>query len=319
MGSRRRVLLTVLACLVIPAGFAGLAASADGAHSVSFCQRHPARCSTPSPTPTSATPTATPTPTPVATSSAPVPAPTTSATAGPLLWDDEFDGDLSQWNVRNNDTANGMLERRMAANVTTHDGLLDIQARKENIPGTTQQYTSGYIDTIGKPDHVGQHTQVAIRAKFPTDPNVGKGMWSALWFRNDNGPGEVDLVEAYSNKPDLANAWEAVVITVHQNTDGSGSKKSLVWRFPAGQYPYEVAHDYGVDFEADRLVFSIDGQVVWTPTVATYPWMAAELADTWNMRVNQQISAASTWFYAPDAGTVFPRDMYVDFVRVYAR
>jgi hypothetical protein len=56
------------------------------------------------------------------------------------------------WNVRNNDTANGMLERRMAANVTTHDGqLLDIQARQENIPGTTQQYTSGYVDTIGKP------------------------------------------------------------------------------------------------------------------------------------------------------------------------
>jgi hypothetical protein len=144
-------------------------------------------------------------------------------------------------------------------------------------------------------------------------------MWSALWFRGDTGPGEVDLVEAYSNKPDLANAWECVVITVHENTDGTGSKKSFVYRFPAGQYPYQVEHDYGMEFAADRLRFSIDGTVVFEPTVATYPWMAAELADTWNMRVNQQISAASTWFYAPDAGTVFPRDMDVDFVRVYDR
>ena len=316
----RRGLLAAVACAVL-AGLAALTTTAHGAyHASAYCTRHPARCqTTPSPTPTTVSPSPTPitaSPSPTA-SPTPVPPPTTATADPSLLWDDEFNGDLSQWNVRNNDTANGMLERRMAANCTVAGGLFDEQVRAEQLDAT-HPYTSCYVDTIGKDDHVAAGTRVDIRAKFPTDPDTGKGMWSALWFRGDTGPGEVDLVEAYSNKPDLANAWECVVITVHQNTDGTGSKKSLVYRFPAGQFPYQVFHTYSVEFATDRLIFSIDGTVVATWTTATYPWMAAELADTWNMRVNQQVSAASQWFYAPDVGTVFPRDMLVDFVRVYA-
>jgi beta-glucanase (GH16 family) len=321
-GAARAGLLATALCLALSAGVVGIASQgAEGVVRSSPCQRHPHKCQTtptPSPTPSpSGTPTPTPSPTP--SPSATPTDPTSLPDWGTPIWHDEFDGDLSQWNVRNNDTANGMLERRMAANVTTVGGLLDIEARRENIAGTTQQFTSGYVDTIGRNDHVGPGTLTLIRAKFPTDQDVGKGMWSALWFRNENGPGEADMVEAYSNKPDLSNAWECVVITVHQNTDGSGSKASKVYRFPAGEFPSQVFHTYGMEVEPDRLIFTIDGTVVWTPTLAQYPWMAAELADTWNMRVNQQISAASQWFYAPDAGTVFPREMYVDFVRVYSQ
>jgi beta-glucanase (GH16 family) len=219
-----------------------------------------------------------------------------------------------------NDTARNMLERRMAANCTVRDGQLVITARQEQIPGTTQLYTSGYVDTIGRDCLLGPGGLWVTRALLPTAPTAGRGMWSALWARSDTGSGEIDVMEGYSDKPDLANAWECVVFTIHADTMvAGGNSKNYVHRFPAGQYPYLVPHEYGVELATDRLRFSIDGTVVWEPTVVAYPWLATMLTNTYNLRVNQQISAASDYFYAPDAGTQFPREMTVDYTRVYKK
>src|SRR6185503_13343107 len=84
------------------------------------------------------------------------------------------------------------------------DGLLTIEARKENYTGPegTREYTSSRIRTRRKGDWL--LGRFEIRAKLPQ----GKGIWPAIWMlptdnRYGGWPhsGEIDIMELLGHKP----------------------------------------------------------------------------------------------------------------------
>src|SRR4051812_11966287 len=87
-----------------------------------------------------------------------------------LVWKDEFDGDsldLSKWDfiITGRGGGNHELQYYLKENVRVHDGLLEIEARKEKHTGPdgTCDYTSARIRTKNKGDW--KFARVEVRAK----------------------------------------------------------------------------------------------------------------------------------------------------------
>jgi len=124
------------------------------------------------------------------------------------LWADEFDvdgkPDSTKWSYDIGGSGWGNHEKEFyteAQNVTVHNGILSIEARKENAGG--MNYTSARMVTKNKGDFL--YGRFEIRAKLPT----GKGLWPAIWMLPTDWAygdwpksGEVDIMEQVGFDPD---------------------------------------------------------------------------------------------------------------------
>ena len=119
-----------------------------------------------------------------------------------LVWSDEFDGtelDSRIWNieVNGNGGGNNELQYYAAGNVSVADGCLVLTAKRENMNG--KAFTSGRINSMGKAAFM--HGRIDARLKMPHTAN---GLWPAFWLMgNDMSTGtgwpycgEIDVMEA---------------------------------------------------------------------------------------------------------------------------
>ncbi|WP_344041403.1 glycoside hydrolase family 16 protein [Nocardioides panacihumi] len=240
---------------------------------------------------------------------------------GELDWADEFTGttvDTSRWRVRDGESLSYDQARIRAGNVSVADGLLDIEARREDVAG--RPYTSGYLDTIGL--YARQWGRWEVRAKLPTVVGASRGLWPAFWLRSEGSPGEIDVAEAWgepTTRPGYRSGsyqW-----TVHEDTNSApGTERRSGWGTLVGAPPVaDDFHLYAVDWSPDCLVFSMDHQVVGTVRRSDAPWMTAALAGPVDIRLNLQVGQ-DYWGYAdPTDGllTALPAGLLVDYVRVY--
>jgi len=144
-----------------------------------------------------------------------------------LVWSDEFnrDGrpDTATWNYEEGFVRNEEAQWYQPDNAWQQDGLLIIEARRENRPNPTYRpdsrhwgqrrktinYTSACITTRGKREFT--YGRLEVSARIPT----ASGAWPAIWTLGMQmewpSCGEVDLMEYYpiGGKPHiLANvAW----------------------------------------------------------------------------------------------------------------
>jgi beta-glucanase (GH16 family) len=245
-----------------------------------------------------------------------------ASTGSNLVFDDEFSGssvDTSKWTVWNNTTLSYDAEyiTSRPQNLFEQNGILTLRALKESLGG--RSYTSAYLNTIGK-QNFGVGYRYEIRAKTPTQPNTSAGIWPAFWLRSNETPAELDLAEWYGNPQpsDTRAKFNKFTITVHSDTSGVNEvKNGYDAFFPGTTAPWDGFHTYAVDVKADGYYFYLDGNLVHTTLLTAYPWTAAGLNSTWNMRLNLQVGLAGKWAGAPDANTLFPADYQVDYVRVY--
>lgn len=262
---------------------------------------------------------------------------------GAPVWRDEFDGDLSKWNVRHNaltfDTAKNMRE-----NVTVEDGSLHIRGKwlptplKEGKQGIVT-HTSGYIDTIGK--FAQQYGRWEIRCKMPAGPNT-RGALSAFWLRNSLS-GEIDIIERWGQGGTMTASYDPYVkdtgwTTFHSNTEGSGQADYIktFWRHYQHGIPKDAVdtmHTYGFEYMPDYVAMYVDGKLLKrvTPTTPdpenksrTYAWLwdAKFFGAPFNMRLNLHIGPGAQYWGNPDPAnrgtTRDPLDYEVEYVRVYA-
>ena len=229
-----------------------------------------------------------------------------------LVWHDEFSGtavQASHWKVRNDSWAANeeSIDTARPANVQVAGGTLRLIARRETYTAgsTTRQFTSGYLDTVGK--HSWRYGRFEIRAKLPQSV----GLWPAFWLRTDQGPGEVDVVEAVGGDP------RRTVESVHRSTDGGQDKVSHEDVLPSGSTA--TWHTYAVQLEPAKITWSIDGRVVQTVRAADVPWLADSFDQPVNIRLNLQVGGAFPRYYGRPVGpgTVFPAQFVIDWVRVY--
>ncbi len=233
-----------------------------------------------------------------------------------LVWSDEFletNLDLSVWNQEignNNGWGNNELEyyTNSPKNTLVSNGNLIIEARKEAMSGFN--YSSARLTTQNKKTFkVGR---IDIRAKLP----VSKGMWPALWMLGTNitsvnwpACGEMDIMELIGTYPSRVSG------TMHwKNANGVHASKGTNYTLSSGDFSQQF-HVFSMVWAQDIINCYVDDQLYLTVTsadvgAANYPFNA-------NQFFIFNVAVGGDWPGPPDATTVFPQRMFVDYVRVF--
>jgi beta-glucanase (GH16 family) len=253
---------------------------------------------------------------------------TNSAQSSPagwkLTWSDEFnaaDGspvDSSKWILETGGGGWGNDELEYYTNRTQNSfqqgGNLVIKVIEEKYTGAdgvTRNYTSARLKTQGKFSQA--YGRFEARIKIPR----GQGIWPAFWMLGDDIEkagwptcGEIDIMENIGKEPGIVHG------TIHgpgYNGDkGIGSPYAL----PTDQKFADDFHIYAVEWEPQAIRFYVDDHLYATRTPSELPKGAKWVYDhPFFLLLN--VAVGGGWPGNPDATTVFPQTMLVDYVRVY--
>ncbi len=231
-----------------------------------------------------------------------------------LTWSDEFSGsslDVNSWNY---ETGGGGWGNNELENYTTSDknsylskGYLVIEARKET--SGSNNYTSARLQTKGKKEF--KYGRMDIRAKLPK----GKGIWPAIWMLGSNisttpwpASGEIDIMELLGHEPNK------VYGTMHWGNVGAGSTHIGNSYVLPGEDFSQKFHVFSIVWDASKIEWYVDDKKFFTGNKTdvngNYPF-----DQPFFFILNLAVGGA--WPGNPDANTVFPQRMIVDYVRVY--
>lgn len=247
-----------------------------------------------------------------------------------LVWSDEFDGtelDPDTWFAQTGDGTdfglpsgwgNNELQYYQAENAVVANGVLTITAKAESVGGLN--YTSARITTA---DRVAfRYGRIEARMRLPG----GSGLWPAFWLLSQDSPygswaatGEIDVMEA--TNLGVANN-NSVFGTLHYG----GEFPANVFSGRKTKVPTDATadfHNYAIEWDADEFRWYVDGvlyatQNDWysgaaaTSSTAGYP---APFNQAFHILLN--VAVGGNLPGSPNANTVFPVTMEVDWVRVY--
>jgi beta-glucanase (GH16 family) len=248
-----------------------------------------------------------------------------AATSGwTLVWSDEFNGpsgtavDPSKWVSETGGDGWGNQELEYYTtrlqNAYQQDGNLVIKALQEKYTGAdgvSRNYTSARLKTLGK------FTQAYGRFEARIKVTRGQGMWPAFWMLGDDiekagwpASGEIDIMENIGKEPLLVHG------TIHgpgySGANGIGAPAAL----PLDKRFADDFHVYAVEWEPNAIRFYVDDHLYATRTPADLPKGAKWVYDhPFFMLLN--VAVGGGWPGDPDATTIFPQEMLVDYVRVY--
>jgi beta-glucanase (GH16 family) len=235
-----------------------------------------------------------------------------------LLWQDEFNASAvneSDWTFEigrgGNGWGNNELEYYKKENATIEDGKLVITAKKENVGDA--QYTSTRMITKDKKTF--KFGRIDIRALLPK----GQGIWPALWMLGNNinsvgwpACGEIDIMEMIGGQ----NREKTVYGTLHWDNGGSHActcdkpGHSLSSGIYADQF-----HVFSLDWTETSITFYVDD--VQFNKIDITPVQLSEFKNEYFFIFN--LAVGGNWPGNPDATTVFPQRLIVDYVRVFQK
>lgn len=250
-----------------------------------------------------------------------------------LTWSDEFNGpdgsavDPTKWTHEVGGTGWGNAELEYytdgTQNAVVTGGNLVITATTAGASALTCsygvcRYTSARLKTEGL------FTQAYGRFEARIQLPAGQGLWPAFWALGDNigtvswpACGEIDIMEAVNGEP-LVNHG-----TLHGPVSpGSGTSYNLTATAPATTTALSTSfHTYAVEWDPGTVRFLVDDAPYATQTTATLQRAAA--AGVWEFDhpffLLLNVAVGGNFPGAPDATTIFPQTMKVDWVRVYER
>lgn len=231
-----------------------------------------------------------------------------------LIFSDEFNDNgtpsPSRWTYDIGTGSNGWGNNESeyytnrADNIIVEGGLLKITAKRESLLGS--QFTSARIKTQGLFSF--KYGKVAVRAKLP----AGGGTWPAIWMLGSSvttagwpACGEIDIMEHIGN--DLGRVHSSI----HTPSSYGGTINT------ATKLVSDVStafHVYGLQWDADKIDFSIDDVVFYSYRPAT------KNTSTWPFDDNQFI-ILNVAMGGNFGGSIDPNftqaTMEIDYVRVY--
>ena len=231
-----------------------------------------------------------------------------------LVWSDEFTSktiNSSNWSydIGGSGWGNNELEyyTNSSKNAYTTGGYLVIEARKETKEGNN--YTSARM--ISKDKKTFTYGRIDFRAKLPK----GQGIWPALWMLGNNisttawpACGEIDIMEL------LGHESQKTYGTVHWGAAG-GASTHIGGNYTLSSQTFnDKFHVFSLKWEADKLSFLIDDVLFFTANKSqvngNYPFDKPFF-------FIMNVAVGGNWPGNPDATTVFPQRMIVDYVRVF--
>jgi beta-glucanase (GH16 family) len=242
-----------------------------------------------------------------------------------LTWSDEFnqpDGsppDPTKWKIEtdSNGGGNNELEYYTARpeNLRVKNGNLEMIARQETYTGPdgkTRNYTSARLNTLGQFDQA--YGRFEARIKIP----YGQGVWPAFWMLGNDIEkvgwptcGEIDIIENIGREPAIVHG------TIHgpgySGAKGIGAPYSLA----SGRFADDY-HVFAAEWEPNQIRFYVDDHLYATRTPSDLPAGTKWVYDH-PFYVVLDLAVGGGWPGNPDATTVFPQTMLVDYVRVYRK
>lgn len=253
------------------------------------------------------------------------------------VWQDEFEGstlDRSKWdyergnwkldadgNYITNGWGNNEQQFYTDANVSVHDGILTIAARKEpytDVVQGTYEYTSARLSTQHLFSVCGGRIEVRARC------DAGKSLWPAIWMLPEDSvyggwaaSGEIDIMEGWGSTP------EKVCGSVHFG-DVWPDNRCLTadYRFPAGTSATDW-HRYAIEWERGEIRWYADDVLYSTQT----DWYSANRAFPapfdqnfyliLNLAVGGHFDGVDGIYADPTVFADGERHFDIDYVRVY--
>ena len=243
-----------------------------------------------------------------------------------LTWRDEFNGpkgspvDPSKWSfdIGGGGWGNKELQTytNRLVNARLERGLLVITAIKETYTGPdniTRGYTSARLLTKNK--FTQMYGRFEARIKVP----YGQGIWPAFWMLGDDIDtagwprcGEIDIMEHIGKQPSIAHG------TLHGPGYSGADGITASYTLASSRKFSDKYHVFAVEWEPKVIRFYVDGRLYKTRTPADLPqgkvWV---FNHPFFLILN--VAVGGVWPGNPDATTVFPQKMQVDYVRVYQR
>lgn len=259
-----------------------------------------------------------------------------STTGKKLIWSEEFDNDgpldSLNWNFEKGFVRNHEDQWYQSENAYCKDGLLVLEARKENRanplykPGSTEwrssrpaiEYSSASVNTRGKQEF--QYGTMEVRARIP----VASGAWPAIWTLGRDMPwpsnGEIDVMEYYriNGMPHiLANAaWGK-----DKPNDAEWNSKTVPFEKFLAKDPDWASkfHIWRMDWDKDYLKIYLDDELI----------NEISLEDTYNGKIGKGTNPMRQPHYVlldlalggdhggPIADEALPMKFEIDYVRIY--
>ncbi len=231
-----------------------------------------------------------------------------------LVWNDEFDGNAlsADWTydigTGSNGWGNNESQYYRQENAEVTDGLLIITAKEELFGG--RNYTSSRVKTQGLKSFM--HGRIDIRAAMP----YGKGIWPALWMLGDNitsvgwpDCGEIDIMEMVGGPGNNDNTVHG---TVHWDNNGTYASYGDSYTLPEGILAEEF-RVYSITWDQNAIRWFIDD--IQYNVIDVSGAALSEFHQNFFFIFN--VAVGGNWPGSPDATTVFPQRMAVDYVRVF--
>jgi beta-glucanase (GH16 family) len=239
------------------------------------------------------------------------------------VWNDDFNGaagtgvDSSKWSFDTGGGGWGNQELEYYTSGTSNvamdgQGHLVITARKgsgghNDCWNGTCQFTSGRIQTAGK--FTQQYGHIEARIQVPN----GSGLWPAFWMLGGgNWPtdGEIDIMEVVGRDPNRLYG------TLHGPGYSGGS--SLGGQLVSGSPWYAAFHNYAVDWSANQIVWTVDGQEYFRATPASLQAAKGNVSWVYNHAffIILNLAVGGNFGQGNPAGLPAESKMLVDYVHV---
>jgi beta-glucanase (GH16 family) len=233
-----------------------------------------------------------------------------------LVWRDEFDGNQlsSDWTFEigsgNSGWGNNELQYYRQENTTVANGVLTIEVKNE--PFNNSAYTSSRIITQGAQSF--KYGRVDIRARLP----FGQGMWPALWMLGDNISsigwprcGEIDIMEIVGGTSS-GKADDVTHGTIHWDNDGTKADFGGSTKLSSGRFADEF-HVFSIIWDEQSIKWLLDNDQFHEVEITSANM--EEFHEKFFFIFN--VAVGGNWPGSPDASTVFPQNMKIDYIRVF--
>lgn len=237
-----------------------------------------------------------------------------------LVWSDEFEGEslnLDNWTYEtgrgSGGWGTGQLDYATSSpnNVLVQNGVLKLTLRNDGAPDNspTRPFTSGRLISYGKRSFTYGRIEARLKALY------SQGLGFAFWLLGDNYKtvywpkcGEIDIAEITGKTPSYN------IGTLHFSNGGTHAQSQGNFTLADGQRFADDFHVFGIEWTPDYIQFYFDGKNYfkrWIINPIDYDPFHNPFFIILSVGVGGDYSGQ------PDASSVFPMTVEIDWVRVY--
>lgn len=225
----------------------------------------------------------------------------TDGAINPALWNYEIGTGMNGWG---NNELQYYTDR--PENIKVENGYLLITARQEDYQGSS--YTSARITTKGLFEQAYGRFEARIRVPY------GKGYWPAFWLLGNDDDvniwpqcGEIDIMEYLGDNPNT------IFGSVHGPGYSGAEAETKDYTFVNGRFDTDF-HIFGIEWGPNYINYYVDNVLYQTitPEDVNGPWVFDH-----PFYIILNVAVGGNFPGTPNADTVFPQTMLVDYVRVY--